>query len=78
MNYIDVSWRDANNGSHTTRVTATDNTADPSFPIVLLLHGAGGNIFHMVAPDSSPGMQYNVDFVPDFVIDRGWLPVGSS
>jgi len=48
---------------------------DPGKPVILLLHGAGGNIVHMTAPDSplmSPHVNYDytLPFPPDR--DEGW------
>jgi pimeloyl-ACP methyl ester carboxylesterase len=67
-----VNWTDASGVAHTTQVTETDNAPDPSLPVVLLLHGMGGNIHHMSDPTISPGIQFDVDFTPPDVIDRGW------
>jgi pimeloyl-ACP methyl ester carboxylesterase len=72
MTNFPVNYTDANGVAKTTYIFQTDNTPDPSLPVILLLHGAGGNLFHMANPEVSPGIQFDVDFVPPAVIDRGW------
>src|SRR5262245_40487206 len=69
-----VNWTDENGAARSTMITQSDNTPDPSLPIVLLLHGMGGNIHHMADPDVSPGLTVDLDFTPPLMIDRGWHP----
>jgi hypothetical protein len=71
MTTFPVIWTDRNGAPRQTDITQSDNTPDPSL-IVLLLHGMGGDINHMSDPGLSPGMNFDLDFVPPLTIDRGW------
>ncbi len=72
MTEFTVAWTDAGGVPRHTVVTQTGNTPDPSLPVILLLHGMGGDIHHMSDPATSPGIQFDVNFAPPEVIDRGW------
>jgi len=72
MTTFPVYWTDHNGVARQTNINQTDNVPDPSLPIVLLLHGMGGDINHMADPGVSPGMNFDFSFVPPLTIDRGW------
>ena len=72
---FNVSWYDPNGGMHTTVGTIVDNaaTANPSFPLILLLHGGGGNINDMANPALNYGpIMCDVNWAPPAKLDRGW------
>lgn len=74
---FNVSWYDPSGGLHTTVGTIVDNaaTANPSFPLILLLHGGGGNINDMADPALNYGpIMCDVGWAPPAKIDRGWHP----
>ena len=72
MTTFTVPWTDRNGVPQHTDITQSDGAPNPSLPIVLLLHGMGGDIEHMYNPGHSPGMNFDLDFVPPLTIDRGW------
>ena len=65
-------WTDLRGIQQTTHIHISDNPANPTLPLILLLHGMGGDIHHMSAPANSPGMNFDLGFRPPDVIDRGW------
>jgi hypothetical protein len=64
MTAFTVSWTDHTGAPQHTDITQSDNIPDPSLPIVLLLHGMGGDINHMSVRGSSPGMNFDLDSTP--------------
>jgi hypothetical protein len=74
MTSFNASWNDPNGGVHTTNLwLSDDHTVNPSLPIVILLHGMGGDINHMANPSQSPGFNFDLTSpLPATVIDRGW------
>ena len=54
MTTFTVPWTDRNGVPQHTDITQSDGVPDPSLPIVLLLHGMGGDINHMSDPGSAP------------------------
>jgi pimeloyl-ACP methyl ester carboxylesterase len=68
---MDVTWTDQDENTLTTEVRISED-GDPDKPLVLLLHGNGGNIDHLANPAASPAQNYdfNAPFPPDRVI--GW------
>jgi hypothetical protein len=72
MTTFTVPWTDHNCVPQHTDNTQIDRTPNPSLPNVLLLHGIGGDISHMSDPGPSPGMNFDLDFVPPLTIDRCW------
>jgi hypothetical protein len=54
---LPYNWVDADGVSHAGTITVTSGEAE--LPLVVLLHGNGGNADHMVAPDRSPGSNYD-------------------
>ncbi|OLB94901.1 MAG: hypothetical protein AUI15_16370 [Actinobacteria bacterium 13_2_20CM_2_66_6] len=67
---VEVTWSDAEQNSFTKKVTVTDGEARK--PLIVLLHGNGGNANDMAQPDVAPGMNY--DFTRPFPGNRtiGW------
>jgi len=55
---VKYSWAESPTaGTHAGTVTVS--AGDPEKPVVVLLHGNGGNSDHMAAPDRSPGENYD-------------------
>lgn len=67
---LTVPWTDANGAAQTTQVELT--AGDPGKPLVLLVHGNGGNRNHMADPALSPATNYayTAALAPDQ--DQGW------
>jgi hypothetical protein len=77
MTNFSASWNDPNGGVHTTNLTLRDDVPGfpvyPALPIVILLHGMGGDINHMANPSVSPGLNFDLGSpLPAATIDRGW------
>jgi hypothetical protein len=78
MTMIRYTWTEPNGTRHVDwEVELKDAGADPSFPIVILLHGLGGRndpmIKQMADPAVCPGRNYNLrETVPSSMVDRGW------
>jgi len=50
---------------------------DPTLPMVMLLHGLGGDIHHMAEPGQSPGLNFDLDAPaapPPYFTPRDWHP----
>jgi len=70
---IAVNWTDPSGVAHQTLLQKLlDYPVNSSLPVVLLLHGLNGNIYHMRSPETSPGMNYDIYWTPPDDIDRGW------
>lgn len=74
MTLFSASWNDPNGGVHRTDLFLSDiHPINPSLPIVILLHGLGGDGHHMANPSQSPGFNFDLTSpLPASVIDRGW------
>jgi predicted esterase len=75
MTALAASWTDLDGATaRTTYFELKDNpNVNPSLPVVILLHGMGGNIHHMANPGESPGANFNLgDPLPPAYLDRGW------
>ena len=74
MTQLSAFWTDPNGTRQTTNLSLSDNhTVDPTLPIVILLHGMGGDINHMATPDVQPGLNFDLDDpLPPPFLDRDW------
>jgi predicted esterase len=70
---ISFTWTDGAGTPRTKSVELKDGTwVNQQLPIVILLHGLGGNIHHMATPATSPGNNFNLNAAVPPLIDRGW------
>jgi hypothetical protein len=72
MTAIRFSWTAANGVQYRDQTVDLREGTNPQLPIVILLHGLGGNRYHMDSPAISPGQNYELFAPVPSLIDRGW------
>jgi pimeloyl-ACP methyl ester carboxylesterase len=81
MSTFNVAWTDTDGSAQVTALSlgARTTPVDPTLPMVMLLHGGGGDINHMANPQIAAGLPGAVVFdlaapvpAPGTVTDRGW------
>lgn len=72
---VAVTWTDGS-VTHTSRYSRRDpGASSTSAPIVVLLHGADGNIHHFADPGLSPGQNNDLNWRPPLTASFGWWAV---